>query len=785
MSGLLRTLLSLSLSGAAMIALLLLLRPLFRDRVSKGWQYLLWLVVILRLLVPVGPQMSLMNRLFTPSAGEETPIVSQGAPGEDALWEEEGLSLPSQAPAVPEGESAGSEAASPSPQETSEPAVTPLPRWNGELIAAVLCILWAAVGTGLFLYKVIFSRRFVRRMLAGARPVEDPRLLARMGQLARSLGLRRQPALLVNPLAPTPMVIGVFRPRIILPRAEEGTAFSCAVLHELVHCRRGDLALRWLGQIALCIHWFNPLVWKMEREMGRDCELACDEGVIRRLDGPGRRAYGDLLLRTAAAGGRGSLPVPLPLSRGGRLLRERLSAIAGYRGTPKPLGGALLAAGLICWGMVLGVYAAPEGPSPDTSVPQDGESISGEAEASEPLPPREIPLPEVTGPDEEGRFPLVSDEDFETWVDQGPPDGAKPDSGTLTPFMENPKGTQWLAETYPQVTGWKVLAETQDYGWVPRMYDPYRYQWRDQWVPCYGVVLEAEGDESFDRVAVFARQEISVFQEGEAHRPTQELVICSWTGREEDWQMGDFSHWTITMPGSAYQLPAFWNGEEGRGLLLGYDGSCLPVKGEGPFCPIFAGYEVGSFTDPGPGWEEDRLLVLRSGAERQIVWYHASSRELTLLERDPDGAPQIFFLDSRTLAIQTDERISFYDLTQGPPRGEPDAVLGGNGEGLGADPVWIFYQIASLREGGGSHAAAYYRPGEKEWRICTFDSSGQLLSDFPTGLEVVEDYLLELAYTQGLVYFGYYREGSGQPDSLERYCADARPGRDHTLQRIP
>ena len=68
MTALLRTLLSLALSGSVLILLLLLLLPRLRTRTSRRWQYYIWLAAVLRLLVPFAPEASLMNQLFAPPA---------------------------------------------------------------------------------------------------------------------------------------------------------------------------------------------------------------------------------------------------------------------------------------------------------------------------------------------------------------------------------------------------------------------------------------------------------------------------------------------------------------------------------------------------------------------------------------------------------------------------------------------------------------------------------------------------------------------------------------------
>lgn len=81
----------------------------------------------------------------------------------------------------------------------------------------------------------------------------------------------------------SPFVIGLFRPRIYLPCGLGDKEQEYIVLHERHHIRRCDHIAKALAFIALCIHWFNPLVWLAFGLFGKDMEMSCDEAVIRKL----------------------------------------------------------------------------------------------------------------------------------------------------------------------------------------------------------------------------------------------------------------------------------------------------------------------------------------------------------------------------------------------------------------------------------------------------------------------------------------------------------------------
>lgn len=323
---------SMSLAGSVLILLLTLLRPLVRERISRRWQYYIWLLVIARLLLPVG--------------GLEAPArIETAGPAAAPL-----LSLPE---------------AEQEDMETRPPGEV-MPEFNDALklrtaVRENLWVVWLAGALALLIRKATAYQSFLRYLRAGWMPVEDPALLDLAARIGAEAGVKRPVELYVNPLAASPMLLGVRKPCVVLPTAElpeEDLRF--VLLHELTHYRRRDLPYKWLTQLTVCIHWFNPLVHWMAREVERTGELSCDEAVLRRLDGPGRRAYGDAILRTISAGGGYQAVHPSPaLGAEGKHLKERLETIMKFKKTGRlsAVLAALLAIVLGVTGAAAGIYA--------------------------------------------------------------------------------------------------------------------------------------------------------------------------------------------------------------------------------------------------------------------------------------------------------------------------------------------------------------------------------------------------------------------------------------------
>lgn len=126
----------------------------------------------------------------------------------------------------------------------------------------------------------------------------------------------------------SPFVFGVVKPNIYLPmHMDEGTA-AHVIAHERAHLARRDHWWKVLGYLVLALHWFNPLVWVAYILFCRDIELACDERVVKGLDGAARADYSQALL-SCAAPGRAVAACPLAFGEGN--IKMRVKSALHYR----------------------------------------------------------------------------------------------------------------------------------------------------------------------------------------------------------------------------------------------------------------------------------------------------------------------------------------------------------------------------------------------------------------------------------------------------------------------
>ena len=342
MNEFIKILLSLSVSGALLLLLILGLKPLYKNKFSKRWQYYIWIVVALRFLLPFTPDTTIVGSLFEKF---DTAAITNEIPT---------------SPNVPVPADTGNSKAE--PIQTNREITTAAMR---EPFNKYVCLffIWSALALVLFVRKVTVYQGFIQYIKAGNKEVSDIKILNLLSDCEEKLNIKTRVELSCNPLIASPMLIGFFRPRIILPVGElEDKELSYIFVHELIHYKQRDMFYKWLIQIVVCAHWFNPFVYLLEREVNKSCELSCDEIVLSVLDDSAKREYGDTLIFFFKSNNlyKSSL-ASVTLTEGAEQLKERLGAIMKFRKKSKvviAITAIFTVAVCVCF-FVTGAYAAP------------------------------------------------------------------------------------------------------------------------------------------------------------------------------------------------------------------------------------------------------------------------------------------------------------------------------------------------------------------------------------------------------------------------------------------
>lgn len=245
-----------SLQLSAIIMVMLFLSPLLARRYSAKCLYYLWTVVFVALLLPIRANIKLTLPEFLQTA-------------------------------VPQGTT----------QAVSHVAVANTAASLDWLQYAGA--LWIA-GLSVFLIWHLFSHlRFLSAVKRWSEAVKDANTLQIFDDIKVELRIRKKVSIKACMCVKTPMVVGLFRPVVLLPQvAFSPDELPLILKHELVHSKRKDLLYKVLMLLSLSIHWFNPVVHFAVRSVLNLCEISCDEEVLKGIGTKGRVRYGESIIGT-------------------------------------------------------------------------------------------------------------------------------------------------------------------------------------------------------------------------------------------------------------------------------------------------------------------------------------------------------------------------------------------------------------------------------------------------------------------------------------------------------
>ena len=288
-NAILERLMEITLFSAAIFVMVWLFRLAFGKWLSPQLRYLLWFLVVIRLLVPVTWE-SGFHLITLP---EESPIPAAASPAPVANAQ------PSGAITLDGGAHPPSLADAPAPATPMPTHVAPRTERAPLTLAQWLLIAWGAGAILVLAAHAGMTLRLRRRMRALGRVPGDGTLRL-YGRVQEALRLRRAPPLLLLPDIGSPALTAGLRPTLLLPDelvgggTREEKTFS--LLHELTHYRRGDHLVCLLLTALRAVWWFNPVVWLLPPRMRVDMESACDAQVVRDMDKRHKLNYAGLLL---------------------------------------------------------------------------------------------------------------------------------------------------------------------------------------------------------------------------------------------------------------------------------------------------------------------------------------------------------------------------------------------------------------------------------------------------------------------------------------------------------
>ncbi|MGG0824792.1 M56 family metallopeptidase [Paenibacillus turicensis] len=305
------TVLTHSLVSIIIVLVILLFRKALRVRINPIVMYAIWFLLLIKLLVPIAPASgwSLFNYLpqtisATINSDHNTmnkERIDQAEVGHSQVKTPSANSNPAES-SLDNNTTDTTKATSTetSGANSNSNSTTPVgKKLSGISGLTLFSIVWLSGLVLLMIYYVLSSHHF-RQAMKSSRKLGSPALTHILDQCKQQLGVKQSIGVYETSHLRSPCLYGLFKPNIYIPEDIVAIAdtkqLTYIMLHELMHAKRKDLWVNQLWTIALGIHWFNPVIWYAVYKMRADQEIACDTGVLSKLEEEEVIHYGSTLL---------------------------------------------------------------------------------------------------------------------------------------------------------------------------------------------------------------------------------------------------------------------------------------------------------------------------------------------------------------------------------------------------------------------------------------------------------------------------------------------------------
>lgn len=314
-----------AIMASILVGLILCIKILLRNKLPPRWQYLLWIILIVRLLLPWSPDSSYsIYSILSYSNG--TPVTSHQ---DSTDRRKQGSTAIGGTKTYTYG---SAQTAEKSKKQTHNNE-----KKNDETVSfyTIVLYIWLAVVIILSFATIIMNKRLL--FYIKKQPViTDERISKIFESCKKSMSVKRDIPLLLAGKIASPTVFGFLRPRVLLSSAHmkvlDEQQLRYIFHHELAHIKRRDIGVNWLMHGLLILNWFNPILWYAYSCMREDQELACDAFALTYIDSEEKLAYGHTIITLLEHySSYYQVPSLANLSRNKRTLKRRILMIKKFK----------------------------------------------------------------------------------------------------------------------------------------------------------------------------------------------------------------------------------------------------------------------------------------------------------------------------------------------------------------------------------------------------------------------------------------------------------------------
>ncbi|MDA2140557.1 M56 family metallopeptidase [Bacillus cereus group sp. Bc256] len=309
-----------SLMASILVGFILCIKILFRNKLTPRWQYMLWIVLMIRLLLPWSPDSSYSIYSLLSYRSSVSEVIPKNMPSTESIVNiESDRTVESNSKMV---------------TKTSEPEVeVSLEQQTPFSLYKLAMYVWLV---GVFLLAVItfITNSRLYSYIKKQPDIMDEQVATVFNRCKQSMKMKKVVSLRLAGKIASPTVFSFFRPKVLLSKKHmkvlNEQQLQHVFYHELAHIKRNDVAVNWIMYSLILLNWFNPILWYAYFCMREDQELACDAYALTFIDKEEQIAYGHTII-TLLEHYSYQVPSLANLSRNKRTLKRRIVMIKKFQ----------------------------------------------------------------------------------------------------------------------------------------------------------------------------------------------------------------------------------------------------------------------------------------------------------------------------------------------------------------------------------------------------------------------------------------------------------------------
>lgn len=311
-----------SLMASILVGFILCIKILFRNKLTPRWQYMLWIVLMIRLLLPWSPDSSYSIYSLLSYRSSVSEVIPKNMPSTESIVNIESdrkVELESNSETV---------------TKNREPEVKAGAEQQTTLsLYKIALYVWLAGVIVLAIITFITNRRLYS-YIKKQPDITDEQVVTVFNRCKQSMKMKKVVSLRLAGKIASPTVFSFFRPKVLLSKKHmkvlNEQQLQYVFYHELAHIKRNDVAVNWIMYSLILLNWFNPILWYAYFCMREDQELACDAYALTFIDKEEKIAYGHTII-TLLEHYSYQVPSLASLSRNKRTLKRRIVMIKKFQ----------------------------------------------------------------------------------------------------------------------------------------------------------------------------------------------------------------------------------------------------------------------------------------------------------------------------------------------------------------------------------------------------------------------------------------------------------------------